>query len=130
MCVLEIFGDELIVNQIDDLEPIAGLWNDFLPVRALGFRDVDGDHAATRRVQVGAEIELRSNVIDERVVSIEVVEQLHDFRVGRLQLAVEDPVASIRSLPDTYDEIVAIIGHLAAKPPVERGLNSGHICRP
>src|SRR6266478_2080360 len=80
--VLQIRGDERVVDGADGDERIFCLGYDLLPLGALRPRDVDGDDPAPGSAQVRLEPEPRAVVVDERVFRVELHEQLDHGRAG------------------------------------------------
>lgn len=108
--VLEIFGEEFIVDGVGTDHGVLSLRHDRLPVGALGGASVDGDQAAARCVEVGLEPKDGTIVIDELVLGIEVVEQLDDLRVRLAEVFVVEAVFGRCALLDGNDEVAAIVG--------------------
>ena len=116
--VLEIRADELVAHEVHALERVRGLRDDFLPVRPLRLRRVDGDDAATRSLQVRVEPEHAAIVVHEAVVGVEVIEQLHHRGIRSREVTVVDPVPRVRALPDADDQKPPVIRDAATKAPV------------
>src|SRR6185369_14019077 len=103
MGVCEIKRDELIIDEIDALQALAALRNCLLPLVTSRVRQINGNHATTRRLEIGSEVEDRPDVIDETIVRIEFVEQFHYGSPGGLQVLVIKSVASVGALPNRDD---------------------------
>ena len=76
---------------------------------------VDGDHASAGSVEIGLEPEDGTVVVDEDVLSVEVVEQLHDRRIRLREVFVVEAVLGRRALRDADDQVVAVIGDVAGE---------------
>ncbi len=115
--VFQIRRDELIVDRVGALQPVAAFGNDLAPVAAGRLADVDRDDASARGVEIRAEIKNRPDVVDERVVRVKLVEQFDHGRVRRREVFVIDAVAPVRPLIDGDDQVTAIVGDAAEKAP-------------
>ena len=107
-----------MIDETRALQRFFALRHDDSPIRALWLGDVDFNHFAARRSQVGLEPEACAFVRDERVRRVEIVKQLHDRRVLRFQIFVVDAVLDVRALVDGDDEVVAVLSYRTAKQPV------------
>ena len=86
MRIVQVAADELAADPAHVVERVVGRGDDLAPVRTMRMRGIDGDDAAVRGLQIGAEKEDWPVVVDEIVARVEVVEQFHDrgFRVGKI----------------------------------------------
>ena len=87
------------------------------PRLALRLACVDGDDLEARRVQIRAEVENGTVVVDEGVARIVVIQQFHHRPVAD-DLLVKHPVLWLRAQPHLDDEILAVFRHMTAKTPL------------
>ena len=107
-----------LADQPDGLEGVGALGDHLAQLASTG--DVDRHHAATRRVQVGEQVERAVHAGDRLVARICGIEQrpnprgLHAAR----QVGDVDAVGRIGAAPDADDEKAAVIGHLGLVAPL------------
>src|SRR5689334_9357618 len=117
MGIVKVDRNQCIIDEVDAFEPIFGLWDQFAPVRTLRFGDIDRDDTTTRRILVGAKEKGLADIVNKGVVGVKIVEEFDDFGVRRLEILIENAVASVSALPDGNSEIAAIICHAAVEAP-------------
>ncbi len=121
--VVQVAGDELVVDDADVLQHVGFLGDDRAPVRTRRSLRVDGDQTVARRVEVRQEVKHRPVVADERVAGVEIVEQ-PDHRAAesrRLwvdQIDIVDPVPLVGAVPYAHDPVAAIVRHRDPEAPL------------
>jgi len=91
------------VHDVGEFEFVRALRNERFPVGALGMAGVYGDEAAARGVKICLKPEDRAVVVDEIVLSVEIVKQL-DYRCVRLrEVLVVQAILRLSTLPDGND---------------------------
>ena len=120
--VLEIQRDEAFAHEVDILQDFVGLRDDFLPIGPLRLRHFDGDQAAARGIEIGAEVEFLAVVADEGELRIEAGNEFDDLGivVGTVarQILDEHLILSFRSTPHTDYQVAAVVGHAAGEAPL------------
>ncbi len=76
---------------------------------------VDGDEASAGSVQIGVEPEDGTVVVDEPVLRVEVVQEPYYLGIRLGQVFVIEAVLGRRALLDGDDQIMAVVGHVAAE---------------
>src|SRR5258706_246971 len=98
---------KLVIDHRDVINDILLLRNDLAPVLTLRLTSIDSDHATTRRIQCGVEVEERAAVANKAIGCIKIVQQMHKLALA-LNLAEVEAIARISPLPDMQQKILAI----------------------
>ena len=116
--VLQVAGDQLVVDQRRPAQGRLGLRDDFLPVLRLRVGQLDGHQPMVRGIRVGGEVEQRIDVADEVELVLEVGDHVDRRGVGLGQVADHYPRAVALLGGDLDHQIAAVVGHAAPVAPL------------
>jgi len=116
--VLHVRGNDSATNQVYVVQYILGLANHFAPALGFGLVYIDRDQSILRCAIIRAKVKFVTNVANERVVMIETFDQRHRFEIRVGQILVGDLVTVIGADRYCEDQVLAIVGHGAARPPI------------
>ena len=117
--VLQVLDDEAVGEELDARDDGVRLRNDVLEgrlrlgigrERLLVSREVDRHDPSARGVPVGRDVEDGPDVVDDLVMRVEVVEELHERRVRDREVADVDAVPGVGPFRDAEDEVPAVVG--------------------
>ena len=111
-------ADEQIAHVRNLPQRFFGLRDDLLEILFLGLAQIDGDQPLARGVEIGAKIEHRAVVADERIIVVEIIDQIDAFADGSLQIVIGDAILRVGALAHRDDQIAAVFGDVAAKIPI------------
>ena len=112
--VLQVDGQEMVAHDVDALERLGRLGDQLVPVLGLGRAGVDRDDLAPRGVLVGLEPEDRAVVVDERVLGVELADEVDRLCVGSVERPVEDAILGVGPFRDGEDQVLAVVGDVGA----------------
>ena len=110
--ILEVTGDELVVDETGLNQRLLALGNDFLPILPLWFAEVDRHQPPPWSVDVRLKVQHPPVVARQRVLVLEVVDQFDWLRVGLGKVLDRDPVPLIGSQVRGDNQPAAVVGDL------------------
>ncbi len=100
----------MIGDRVDRFERVGCLGYHVDPMLRLRPARVDRDDLAARGILVGLEPEDGPVVVDERVLGLELTDQVDRFGVRLFERTVEDAIFVVRPFLDDEDQVVAVVG--------------------
>ena len=107
--IVQVGHNELVIDHECERNHIILLWNELLPVCTIWLFDIDGDDAASRRIQVSLKIKEGAGVADKVVAGIGFIQQANKW-VLALNFAIVDAILRLGAMPDVQHQVGSIVG--------------------
>src|SRR5258706_15975235 len=76
---------------------------------------INRDQSSAGSIEIGLEPKHGAVVVDENILRVEVVEESYYLRIRLSQILIVEAVLGRSALPDLDDQIVAVVGDVAAE---------------